>query len=107
VVHEHSLGDEESSLGDQEPDDAPSPEEHAIRANEIARLREAVEAMPEPFREAIVLRELEDLSYAEIAQITGVPVGTVMSRLSRGRTILATILLPQQVSNGQSERNAR
>ena len=107
VVHENNLGDDDASLVEQEPDDAPSPEEHAIRANEIARLREAVEAMPEPFREAIVLRELEDLSYAEIAQITGVPVGTVMSRLSRGRTILATILLPQPDSNGQSERNAR
>jgi RNA polymerase sigma-70 factor (ECF subfamily) len=50
--------------------------------------------MPEPFREAVVLRDIEDLSYAEIAEVTGVPIGTVMSRLSRGRSILAKELLP-------------
>jgi RNA polymerase sigma-70 factor (ECF subfamily) len=57
-------------------------------------LRAAIEAMPEPFREAVVLRDIEDLSYAEIAEVTGVPVGTVMSRLSRGRSMLAKELLP-------------
>ena len=50
--------------------------------------------MPEPFREALVLRELEELSYAEIAEVTGVPIGTVMSRLARGRAMLAKELLP-------------
>ena len=44
--------------------------------------------MPEPFREAIVLREMNNLSYQEIAQVAGVPVGTVMSRLARGRAML-------------------
>ena len=44
--------------------------------------------MPEPFREALVLRELEELSYREIADITGAPIGTVMSRLARARRML-------------------
>ena len=48
-------------------------------------LRAALEALPLEFREAIVLRELEGLSYKEIAEVAGVPVGTVMSRLARAR----------------------
>jgi RNA polymerase sigma-70 factor (ECF subfamily) len=48
----------------------------------------ALDELPPAFREAVVLRELEDLSYKEIASVTGVPVGTVMSRLARGRELL-------------------
>jgi RNA polymerase sigma-70 factor (ECF subfamily) len=48
-------------------------------------LRAALEALPLEFREALVLRELEGLSYKEIAEIADVPVGTVMSRLARAR----------------------
>ncbi len=55
-------------------------------------LNRALEELPEDFREAIVLRELESCSYKEIAQITGVPVGTVMSRLARARAQLSRIL---------------
>jgi RNA polymerase sigma-70 factor (ECF subfamily) len=51
-------------------------------------LRRALEALPPEFREAVVLRELEGLSYKEVAAVTGVPIGTVMSRLSRGRGLL-------------------
>ena len=49
-------------------------------------------ALPAEFREALVLRELEDLSYREIADVLGVPIGTVMSRLSRGRAMLQRAL---------------
>lgn len=49
------------------------------------RLRDAIAQLPTEFREVIVLREIQDLSYQEISDITGVPVGTVMSRLSRAR----------------------
>ena len=51
-------------------------------------LRRAIEDLPAEFREAVVLRELEGLSYKEVAAVTGVPIGTVMSRLSRGRGLL-------------------
>ena len=47
-----------------------------------------VNALPDQFREAIVLREINDLSYDEIATVVGVPIGTVMSRLARGRSML-------------------
>jgi RNA polymerase sigma-70 factor (ECF subfamily) len=70
-------------------------------------LRAAIEAMPEPFREAIVLRDLEDLSYAEIAEVTGVPIGTVMSRLSRGRSILAKELLPPARDEDEASRSVK
>jgi len=55
-------------------------------------LQQAIEKLPLEFREVIVLRELEDLSYKQIASIAGIPVGTVMSRLGRGRRLLAGIL---------------
>ena len=71
-------------------DGAPTPEEEALRKADISRVHAAIEAIPEPFRETIVLRDLEDLSYAEIAMVTGVAIGTVMSRLSRGRSMLHT-----------------
>jgi RNA polymerase sigma-70 factor, ECF subfamily len=61
-------------------------------------LRSALEELPVEFREAIVLREMEGLSYKEIADIAGVPVGTVMSRLARGRKRLQ-IYLTKTVEN--------
>jgi len=51
-------------------------------------LREAIEELPVEFREVVILRDLEDLAYKEIAQVAGVPLGTVMSRLARGRSRL-------------------
>ena len=63
------------------------------RIQEDARLRVTIAAMPEPFREVIVLREIEELSYREIAAITAVPIGTVMSRLARARSILGVLVV--------------
>ena len=60
-----------------------------IRQGDVEALRAAIADLPEPFREALVLRELEELSYREIAEITGAPIGTVMSRLARARRMLA------------------
>ena len=94
VVHESSLSEGEAARMKAQPDLAATPEEEALRKDDVSRVRSAIEAIPEPFREAVVLRDLEDLSYAEIAEVTGVPVGTVMSRLSRGRGMLAKELLP-------------
>jgi len=65
-----------------------SPEGLMLRAQDTATIRRLIAELPEPFREAIVLREINDLSYQEIAEVSGVPVGTVMSRLARARTML-------------------
>jgi RNA polymerase sigma-70 factor (ECF subfamily) len=94
VVHDSGISTETGAMLSEPVDPSPTPEEEVIRKTEINRLTAAIEAMPEPFREAVVLRDIEDLSYAEIAEVTGVPVGTVMSRLSRGRSMLAKELLP-------------
>ena len=56
--------------------------------------------MPTAFREVLILRELEELSYREIADIAGIPVGTVMSRLARGRKLLASYLLEKEACHG-------
>ena len=69
-----------------------SPEEAVMRKLEKARIDAAIDALPPVFREVIVLRELEELSYAEIAQVAGIPVGTVMSRLARARAMLRASL---------------
>ena len=65
-----------------------------IAQADVATVRAGIEALAEPFREAVVLRDLEALSYREIALATGVAIGTVMSRLARGRALLARHLTP-------------
>ena len=86
-------------INDDEPDAAPAqgcidlnPETVLMHKMEKAMLNEAITALPVAYRECLVLRELEDLSYREIAHIVDVPVGTVMSRLSRARRLLAQSL---------------
>lgn len=63
-----------------------------LRRAEAQEVRQAVEELPVEFREVVILRDLEGLSYKEVADITGCPMGTVMSRLSRGRSRLKTRL---------------
>lgn len=70
----------------QEPQ--PTAEMALMRQHDDETIRRMVEGLPQPFRETLVLREINDLSYQEIAQVAGVPVGTVMSRLARARTML-------------------
>jgi RNA polymerase sigma-70 factor (ECF subfamily) len=65
-----------------------SPEALLTRATLDADLRAALDGLPEAFRQAVWLRDVEEFSYAEIAGIVGVPIGTVMSRISRGRRML-------------------
>jgi RNA polymerase sigma-70 factor (ECF subfamily) len=77
---------------DERPDNALDPEERLLQQHTIALVRAALEQLPVDFREVIVLREIEGLSYKEIAEVAGVPVGTVMSRLARARDRLQTIL---------------
>ena len=107
VIHESSLGEEAAAqLGDH-PDPSPSPEDELLRQADVDAVRAAIEAIPEPFREVIVLRELEELSYAEIAEVTGVPIGTVMSRLARGRAMLAKALLPAAAAEDEQSRSVK
>jgi RNA polymerase sigma-70 factor (ECF subfamily) len=65
-----------------------SPENLVLRQQDSATIHRLVAELPQPFREVIVLREINDLSYQEIAGVAGVPVGTVMSRLARARAML-------------------
>ena len=68
-----------------------SPEQVAMQTSEEELLRRALASLPPAFREVVVLREIEELSYREIADVIGAPVGTVMSRLSRARAELQMI----------------
>lgn len=83
-------------------DTAPSPEVSLVRAGDVDAVRQAIATLPAIFREVLVLRELEDCSYKEIADIAGVPIGTVMSRLTRARKQLQTALSTQPQSGGLS-----
>jgi RNA polymerase sigma factor (sigma-70 family) len=66
-------------------DQSPTPEDVLIEQGDRLRLREALEALPLAWREVLILRELEGLSYKEIADVAGIKMGTVMSRLARAR----------------------
>ena len=70
-----------------------NPEELLLQRARDADVREALDSLPEAFRAAVWLRDVEQFSYAEIAKIVSVPIGTVMSRISRGRRLLHDRLL--------------
>lgn len=69
-----------------------TPETALLRAAGDADIKAAVDALPDAFRQAVWLRDVEDLSYQEIADTLSVPIGTVMSRISRGRKLLHAAL---------------
>jgi RNA polymerase sigma-70 factor (ECF subfamily) len=66
----------------------PDPETATVQVDRARKLGAAIESLPPEFREVLVLREMEEMSYREIAAVTAVPIGTVMSRLSRARALL-------------------
>src|SRR5882672_11155098 len=70
------------------------PHEAAVRNADRAQINHAIAALPIDYREVLVLRELEDLPYKDIARIADIPIGTVMSRLSRARGLLREALRP-------------
>ena len=78
-------------------DPADTPEEHLLRAAMGPELQAALDSLPEAFREAVWLRDVEEFPYAEIAEMLGVPVGTVMSRISRGRRMLYDKMVEKNV----------
>ena len=86
---QHVEFDEERDGGVDEDND---PQRVLIAKCDAATLDRAIESLPIPFREVIVLRELEELSYQEIALVAGIPLGTVMSRLARARALLKKTL---------------
>jgi RNA polymerase sigma-70 factor (ECF subfamily) len=79
---------------DPSPDPRPDPEERLAQKMEGERLRRALGALPVEFREVIILREFEGLSYKAIGEIAEIPLGTVMSRLARARQKLQEALGP-------------
>ncbi|MEX3824677.1 RNA polymerase sigma factor, partial [Paraburkholderia sp. BR14262] len=106
-------GAEEVAPFDELRDDAPlegwetggvDPETLAIRAEDTRYVQDALRRLPVEYREVLVLRELEELGYREIAAIADLPLGTVMSRLARGRRRLATLLAAYH--GGERNRSA-
>jgi RNA polymerase sigma factor (sigma-70 family) len=85
---------------DNRPDASLDPEAQLIQQQTVDEVRRALEMLPADFREALVLRELEGLSYKEIAAIVGIPIGTVMSRLARARERLAGVLAAGEMNGG-------
>jgi RNA polymerase sigma-70 factor (ECF subfamily) len=80
---EHALQDDETMISL-----APDPESAAIQQDEKRTLDRLMSALPEEHREVLLLREIEEMNYREIATVTNVPIGTVMSRLARARAAL-------------------
>jgi RNA polymerase sigma-70 factor, ECF subfamily len=74
------------------PDDTTLPDIHAESRLQDRHIQEALKQIPEEFREVVVLRDVQQLAYEEIAEITGLPMGTVKSRINRGRTKLQGLL---------------
>ncbi|GEP00390.1 RNA polymerase sigma factor [Methylobacterium haplocladii] len=68
--------------------DQDTPESALLRESEASLIRRLIEALPDAFREVLILREFDDLSYKQIADVTETPIGTVMSRLARARQML-------------------
>jgi RNA polymerase sigma-70 factor, ECF subfamily len=79
-----------------------TPEQILTRATLDADLQAALDALPEAFRQAVWLRDVEEFTYAEIARMLGVPIGTVMSRISRGRRMLYERLVATRGSSAGS-----
>jgi RNA polymerase sigma-70 factor (ECF subfamily) len=77
------------------PDGSPTPEENLIRLDDQAALQAALDQLEQPLREALLLCDVEELKYKDIALVLGIPIGTVMSRISRARFALRQLLQRQ------------
>ena len=91
------------AMKDDRTDEQLDPEALVIQRQDVERVQLAIEELPVDFREVIMLRELEGLSYKQIAEVIGAPIGTVMSRLARGRERLLALLEPEPASGGAGE----
>lgn len=102
VVADSERAEDAAALPDA-PVEIETPERVLLRATLDADLQSALDGLPETFRQAVWLRDVEEFSYAEIAEILGVPIGTVMSRISRGRRQLFEALGGTEASSRRSE----
>ncbi len=105
-----SLDDEEVFL--EIEDSAPTPERALEQKETVALVNEALSALPDDYRQVLILRELQQLSYQEIADITFLELGTVKSRISRGRTLMRNYLAAygnffEKYSSNEVEHNPR
>ena len=85
----------------------PDPETLLLRTHDVALMARALDRLPDHFHQLLVLRELEGLSYRELSDVIGIPIGTVMSRLSRGREALRNALGTDFRQPGLSRPDAR
>lgn len=81
------------------PCSSPGPFENMLQQQESKQLNESIESLPDEFRRVVLLRDIEGLSYSEVSYILDIPKGTVMSRLSRGRRILASALIKYEIKS--------
>jgi RNA polymerase sigma-70 factor (ECF subfamily) len=97
---QQSGGSEELESLNLSDDRSPNPQ-HAAEQAEAARfVRDGLRALPPELKEAVILRDLEGMSYQEIAELLGVPEGTVKSRINRGRLELTRVLCKRRTSVG-------
>lgn len=88
LVYGEDAGDDDAAAGPLWREQAETPEQTAVRHADSATMRRLIRELPAEFREVIVLREINDLSYRDIAATIDAPIGTVMSRLARARGLL-------------------
>ena len=98
---------EEAAAGSHGPSAQDTPEQILLRATVREDLQAALDSLPDVFREAVWLRDVEEFSYAEIAGMLNIPIGTVMSRISRGRRLLFERLSLSPGQNAADERLTR
>jgi RNA polymerase sigma factor (sigma-70 family) len=88
----NGMADQPLEAAENRPDDSPDPEQSALKGDRRRHVAAALASLPVDAREILVLREIEDLSYKQIAAVIDAPIGTVMSRLARARERLAAEL---------------
>jgi RNA polymerase sigma-70 factor (ECF subfamily) len=98
--------DLDGSDGNGVPSTSKDPHANYVSKLEQDQVRAAIQQLPVEFREIVILREFEELSYQEIAIILDCPIGTVMSRLARARARLRDLLAPSLIARPQEENQA-
>ena len=104
---DHPNGSEESAATFNLSDDAHGPLDELTRNETIETVRKAVLALPERYREVVVLCDLQELSYVDAAKVLGCAIGTVRSRLHRGRSLLISKLRPAESREATSLNSTR